>query len=126
METANDCFPRFESIKDSLGTVWTPKSPIDHSTGLVLRPGDSLEFVLTASDPLGESLQYRVIKGDRNWSDGGWSDSCEFSIGFADYDVRKHFIIHFQIRSLREYHAHGHYDDSVMFFYDVLPRPKIE
>lgn len=52
METAADCFPRIETVRDSVGNLYM------HSgrTGLSkvsLRPGDVVDFVVTASDPFG-------------------------------------------------------------------------
>lgn len=51
-ETPNDYFPRIESARDSVGNIWVPESgaPSVH-TKTVLRPGDIVEFVVTASDP---------------------------------------------------------------------------
>lgn len=65
METPDDCFPRIESARDNLGNLWIPGSDAARllktvDTKMSLRPGDILEFVVTATDPEDLPLQYAV------------------------------------------------------------------
>ena len=57
-ETGESYFPRIESVRDSIGTIWTYGMPSPHSTGKNIYPGDIIDFVITASDPLNEPLFY--------------------------------------------------------------------
>lgn len=64
-ETAEDYFPRIESVRDGLGNIWTPDVNMVsrfHSTDMNLRPGDTVEFVITARDPLDGRLEYGIRK----------------------------------------------------------------
>jgi len=70
---------------------------------MCLHIGDVVEFVVTASDPLGANLQYFLGEG------------------FGIKDNWKDFTVGLFVRSPREYHAKGHYDDVVYFEYEVLP-----
>jgi hypothetical protein len=43
-ESADDVFPRFESVRDSLGSIWTPGGAMNLrmvNTGAILRPGET-------------------------------------------------------------------------------------
>src|SRR2546422_2609549 len=52
-ETAADYFPRIESVRDSLGNMWTAAEPGGHTvyTKSVLRPGDPGDFLTTPPVP---------------------------------------------------------------------------
>jgi hypothetical protein len=52
-EATEDFYPRIEAIKDSFGNVWTFGDPKGYKAPTILHPGDLLEFVVTATDPLG-------------------------------------------------------------------------
>ena len=61
LETKEDCFPRIESARDSLGNIWVPDPGLSFkhvSNKNVLRPGDVLDFVITARDPEDLPLKY--------------------------------------------------------------------
>ena len=53
-------FPRIESARDNHGNVYFGDSK-SVSTGIVLHPGDELQFVITASDPYGEMVEYGIM-----------------------------------------------------------------
>jgi hypothetical protein len=54
LETLDAYFPRIESVRDNLGNVWTPANQMQTLFAKqLLRPGDMLEFVVTATDPQG-------------------------------------------------------------------------
>jgi hypothetical protein len=121
-ETSEDYYPRIESVRDSLGNVYTYGE--DHVfTGMRLRVDDVIDFVITATDPLGEPLQYAIMSMDMRWQ-----DSNIISLRLTEKDVQKHFQVMLMVRSKRQFHANpdhilndGGYDDSVMFNYEVLP-----
>jgi len=113
-DTGEDYFPRIESARDNLGNLCTPENRfID--TNLILRPGDKLTFVVTASDPLGESLEYECIK-EVNWQE---SNIIEILIEDRHIAKRQEFVV--CIRSKRKFHANELWDDSASFTYTILP-----
>jgi len=122
LETSEDFFPRIESARDNLGNVWTPSlMGFTVYTKLVLRPSDTLEFIITASDPLGDNLQYGIsenigpnlIKWEKN-------NTLTYSI--QEKNIGRIFSLYLSIISPRKYHAVGNYcDDFVQFTYTVLP-----
>ena len=122
-ETSEDYYPRIESIHDNLGNQWVPGSPSSVNTGMALRPGDTLEFVVTARDPNGDDLEYRLdLTPIIIVSDGDiWQDSNEFFLRLTEEHVAKIFRVHLYVRSRSGFHAHHNYDDLVTFFYEVLP-----
>ena len=116
-ETSEDYYPRIESARDSLGNIYTYGNPVNFFTKTRLRAGDTIDFVITASDPLGEPLQYAIFKG----SSTVWQDGNNISLRINDEDVQNQFNVFLAIRSKRQYHAHKLYDEIVIFIYDVLP-----
>lgn len=122
LETSEDYFPRIESARDSLGSIWTPS----HATALhlvqsghILRPGDVVDYVITASDPMGEALEYAVGLAN-DWTNH-WQKQNSFSVTILEKHIRKRMFVRFEIRSQRAHHASGGSDDSVEFVYTVLP-----
>ncbi len=120
-ETVDDCFPRIESARDSLGNVWVYKGEDfkkNVSIKMVLRPGDTIDFSVTASDPEDLQLEYgievdiQLIK---------WQPSCEFQVTITDKHISKLFAVGLCIRSPRLYHASTVFDDKVSFYYQVFP-----
>lgn len=123
-ETADDCFPRIESARDSLGNLWIPSKGVpDLLTGTTLRPGDKIDFVVTARDPEDLPLEYRLKKeGGGEDTQTEWQASGVFSFEVKEAHIGKLYI-YLQIRSPRSYHAlAASYDDYVIFYYSVLPR----
>ncbi len=118
-ETGADYFPRIESVRDNLGNIATPeKSHIN--TKLVLRSGDKLTFVITASDPLGETLEYGY-KID-SISKPVWESNNIIEIELTDKDIGISTWILIAIRSKREYLASGWFDDCFSLKYTILPK----
>jgi hypothetical protein len=119
-ETGDDVFPQIESVRDNLGNMWIPGKDRTIATSNILRPGDILEFVVTASDPEGLELKYQIM------SETAWQKENNFRILIVNKHIgkMKQFII--RIRSLRDYHAYdsidGGCDDVVIFDYQVLPK----
>lgn len=119
-ETSEDYYPRIESARDSFGNIYTIESASNLvSTETKLRPGDTIEFVVTASDPLGENIEYQIKKYGSIFNK--WQKSNLLSIRITEKDVQKSFMVDISIRSRRKFHARGDDDDWVKFFYEVLP-----
>lgn len=118
-ETSEDYYPRIESARDSLGNIYTFGNTAFINTKMCLHIGDVVEFVVTASDPLGANLQYCLRAGIQ--SEDNWQDSNVMALTIQKKNVRKDFTVSLLVRSPREYHAKGSWDDSVHFGYEVLP-----
>jgi len=124
METPDDCFPRIESARDSLGNIWVP----DGNTGDLkavgtkksLRPGDVLEFVVTAIDPEDLPLQYALTAMPGN-TKPAWQSNPNLRLVLEEAHISKTFCVEVSIISPRPYHARTINDDSVNFLYSVLP-----
>ncbi|MES2680235.1 MAG: hypothetical protein V4635_10135 [Bacteroidota bacterium] len=115
--TRTEYFPKFESIKDNYGNIWTPEKEPQINTNVILRPNDNIEFILTASDPEGLPIEYK-IHGFTEWSQ---NSSIEYVVQKKDIAKLATFMV--VLRSPREYHAHQNlFDDVVMFFYSILPK----
>ena len=125
-ETDEDCYSRLEHVTDSLGSTWR-YGVNNHwniiSTGRHLRVGDRLEFVISASDPLGSEVEYALHTIHRSY-DTGWKKENALSIQFSEADIRKLCDVQICIRSPRKYHALGEYDDLATFRYSILPPKK--
>ena len=124
METSQDYYPRIETVRDSLGNSTTPPRGIAQ-TGLVLRPGDVIDYVVTATDPLGEPLLYRAVKTDGRSRNVPWSESNSMRVEVLASDVGDSFGVHLHVISRREFHASQGFDDAHVFTYKVLP-PKVQ
>jgi hypothetical protein len=118
-EMVEDYFPKIESARDSLGNIWTPGMHNVVETGMCLREGDTIDFVVTASDPYGEVLRYSLISPNR---DILYGDSNVMSWNIMNDQVGKHKNVILNIISNRDYHALSQCDDWVAFIYDVLPK----
>lgn len=124
-ETAQDCFPRIESARDSLGNIWVPGMPRDIIHKGTLRPGDRIELVVTASDPEGGQLDYALVSFATMFK---WQESPEFEIVLSEEHIGVKQSMSLLIQSRRSYHAHSYpvCDDYIMFSYQVLPATKVE
>lgn len=116
-ETADSYFPRIESVRDGLGTIWTVGKAAMLWTGRNVNVGDTIDFVITATDPLGAPLQYSV-SADGDFS---WQEENAGSLTFNKTHIGKDRRVFIAIRSPREYHAELNNDDMVVFCYAVLP-----
>lgn len=124
-ETTEDYFPRIESARDSLGSIWTPNAGHVAKTVFtrqVLRPGDRVDFTITATDPFGEDLEY-AAETDQG-ANITWGPTNTFTITVGKEHIGKYFSVLLYIRSKREFHATKYHDDKVEFDYSVLP-PRI-
>ena len=115
METGREGFPRIEYVKDNFGNLWTPGKPIKIKTGQTLRVNDTLEFIVEATDPLEEPLEYR-IHGYK------WQSGNILLLDLTPQHVMRELLVHITIRSNRKQHAYPlGYDDRVSFQYQILP-----
>jgi hypothetical protein len=119
METPNDYFPRIESIRDSVGSSWP--LPLAPNEPKILRVGDELQIVITATDPLGEPLEYSYYW--HPFREGEWVTSNSLVIKIEEDNVGKLRELHLRIRSGRKYHAYGRFDDFKCFQFIILPPP---
>ena len=121
LETTEDYFPRIESARDSLGNIWTPDRPLTIvSTEQILRSGDVIDYVVTASDPMGQPILYRLNFG--LFREGKWQRENTVTVVISDRDIRETFSVALQIKSERPHHAQRDHDAEVRFFYTVLPK----
>lgn len=117
-ENADSYFPKIECVRDSFGNTWLPGDLSAKLTSTVLRPGDTLEFVITATDPEERSLLYTVLTpGD----DLNWQRDNIISIRVNNQHIGKNVYMTVMIKSDRDYHATMHCDASCHFVYDILP-----
>lgn len=116
-ETGKDCFARFEFAQDNLGSSWKIG---DHEieTGLILKPGDVLEFVVTASDPEGKKLYYQILFRT------GWQENNKFNLKITEEDIAERMTFMILVKSERNYYANPiyKYDHAISFVYSVLPK----
>jgi len=117
-ETSEDYYPRIESARDSLGNLYTYGEPKIILTGMRLRVGDVIDFTITATDPLGETLQYRIKYGQITTE---WQAGNAFSFRVTEGEIGIDLLVSLDVKSERKFHAHGDWDDFVEFSYDVLP-----
>jgi Swt1-like HEPN len=119
LETSDDCFPRIESAFDNYGRVF-PEGTNSYQRP-TLRVGDLIQISVNASDPEGRLLMYKFA-----WMpdsiDPLWQTSNTVSMELRTQHIAKGFIVQACVRSDREYHAGGDYDDAITFYYDVLPK----
>lgn len=115
-ETSEDYYPRIESARDNLGNIYSYGGMTVIDTGMRLRVGDTIDFVITATDPLGESLEYAIYEGEPKWQ----NDNV-ITYTLSEKNVRKNFAALLVIKSKRQFHAQRDHDDIVAFHYEVLP-----
>jgi hypothetical protein len=124
LETRDSYYPRIEFAADNLGNSWKLGDGENRwvSTNTILRPGDMLELVVTATDPLGDDIEYlgTFQRGSPGHS-SAWSRESTFKFRVTEQHIGKLVFAQVEIRSRRKHHAHESYDDNVMFSYEVLP-----
>jgi hypothetical protein len=118
-DTMDDCFPRIEAVRDSLGNIWSPGGGNAVNTELTLRPGDVVDFVVTATDPQAQPLSYGLqLDGHGATS---WNDTGRFEITIRPEHISRKLVVALYVKSPREYHAEKDHDGFVVFSYPVLP-----
>lgn len=115
LEVGKEGFPRIESIKDSFGNLWTVGKPMRIKTNSTLRVGDVVEYIITATDPEQQPLQYRIL-GFK------WESSNILRLEITGKHIARDGKVNITIRSNRKFHAYPlGYDDRVVFEYQILP-----
>lgn len=119
-ETKDDYYPRVEFARDSLGNCYVPEhSGFVFDTGTKLRPGDKVDFVVTARDPLGEELLFALRTNAAQSI--SWQKDNSFVVFVQNSDVGARFIVQMMVKSQREFRQHQEYDDDARLEYEVLP-----
>ena len=121
-ETAGDYFPRIDEVLDNMGNHWTCGMGKMVFTKSLLKPGDDLEIVVKVFDPESWTLKYG-IKPDSSL-EISWSDSNCLFYRVQEGDVKQPFFVTLLVRSRRNYHAMGSFDDFVNLGYAVVPQKK--
>lgn len=116
-------YPVITFVTDERNLALVPKPELrGHitDTGTMLRPGDGITIDVAAEDPTGGKLQYR-FRTLHDSVDSGWQDANNWSYQFQTMDIREMCDVAVRIRSERNYHALGEYDDHVTLRYVVRP-----
>jgi len=124
MATGESYYPRIEFTQDSLGNSYSFSIHKVFKNKNKLRPGNLIEFTVSAFDPLGGKILYTVCPA-KSPLIYKWSEDNNFSIEIKNSHVGINLWIDVMIKSEREYHAMnnsvGPIDDIVRFGYEVLP-----
>ncbi|SMO95841.1 Swt1 family HEPN domain-containing protein [Fodinibius sediminis] len=120
-KTSDDFYPRIEKVSDNLGNIWTPDANTTRiNTECKLQVGDKLTFLVAATDPLGDEIEYRLREFAGNTFQE-WTNENEFELIIEKSHVGRNLSLQIQIRSPRDFKAHYNHDDSIQFVYEVLP-----
>lgn len=119
METSEDFYPRFEIVRDSLGNSIGAGNDFCKPENK-LRIGDEITFIITATDPLGEEVEFRLwIQRPETMGEWQKSNVINWVIGPESYGPA--FGVMIQLRSTRDVRARVDYDQHVVFHYEILP-----
>lgn len=122
METRDDVYPRIEAVRDSIGTQLLPPR-LSGVAQAIVHPGDTVDFVITATDPFGDPLQFALTPPGHHHEPMPWQDSHTPSFRFDESHVEEHFGINLWIKSPRKFHAAVWYDAYATIAYIVRPKP---
>lgn len=114
-EVGKEGFPIIDSVQDNFANLWTMGSPKKLRTQLSLSIGDQLEFIVLASHPQDEDLEFKLFRGK-------WQTGNVIQYEIKPSDLGKDMSFHIGIRGKQKHHAYplGH-DDKVTFEYTILP-----
>ncbi len=121
-EVVEDYFPKIDEVLDSMGNHWSSGMGKMIFTKTLLKPGDDLEIAVKVFDPESWTLQYG-IKPDSEL-EISWGSSSHLFYRVREGDVKRPFFVTLLIRSSRNYHAMGGFDDFVNLGYTVVPQKK--
>ena len=116
-------YPRIEFAADNLGNSWKIGENKTVYTDMTLKPGDFLEYIVTASDPFGEPILFKYTAGESViYMSEKWTSHNSFTFVVTEKHVGKSFYVPIYLKSSRKYHAYrDSYDDEISFCYEVLP-----
>jgi len=115
-EKIGDAYPRLESVRDDKGNLWTAGMPRRMKSVVGLEVGSDIEFILTAVDPMGEDLSYRLHNEK-------WQSSNVIVRKIEPGMIGRSVLFHLTTKSHRRYHANRlGYDDKVTFEYEIVPK----
>jgi hypothetical protein len=121
-ETSDSYYPRIEFAADNLGNSWQLGSPRWIRTNIKIHSGDVLEYIVTATDPLGEPIDYQYTLGQGMPGRAEkWTRDNQQTFEVTNEHVGKLLFAVISIRSSRTFHAHTTHDDEIYFEYEVLP-----
>src|SRR4051812_12045236 len=87
-------------------------------TGMLLRPGEVIDFTVSAIDPKGQPLDYSFnVNRDVGYK---WQSSNTFQLVVGEFRCTR-LSVDVYIKSNRKDHAHESHDDSAEINYTVLP-----
>ena len=109
----DDYFPVIETIRDNYGQTYDSEGI---SGKITLDHGDSLTIVVNASDPEEEDILYR-FSGMDNISDK-WTQN---NVLETTADDAGNIYLRVSIKSKRDYHREGIFDDTALLSYFVTP-----
>jgi hypothetical protein len=114
----DDFFPVVEAVTDSLGNSISNSvyAQIIQSCK-VLKIGDTVEIIAYSTDPLGGAVEYSISR----ISERSWTKNNKVTITFERADIGRSCDIQIMVRSERDFHAYGEFDDYVAIRYIVLP-----
>lgn len=112
-DTGESYFPRIDSIHDNYGNSWIAGGTTVRNVR-TLREGDKLEFVVSATDPQGGILKFRLLNCE-------WQQDNHLQLILDNKHIGKSRNFYITIISDREYHAHEGFDDLAGFRYQILP-----
>ena len=115
-DSADEYFPRMESLRDSLGNAFgTSKRP-------VVRVGATIEFVAEAWDPFGAPLEYQwSVQPHHSDTVQDWSQNNRFTWHVQACQIANPAWVNVNMRGPREPHAEPGRDVGWSIAYTVLP-----
>jgi len=114
-EVGKEGFPIIDSVQDNFANLWTMGNPKKLRTQLSLSVGDTLEFIILATHPKDELLEYKLFR--EKWQTG---NVIQYVI--KPSDIGKEISFHIGIKGAQKHHAYPlGYDDKVTFEYTILP-----
>lgn len=119
-ENVENYFPRIELVRDNYGNFWKIGEEKHIFTKSVLKPGNVIEFTVTAIDPEDLPLSYYCSGLKENTPEN------KLVVTLTDNEIGVKSPISIGIRSSREYRKikGNQLDEWVTFYYDIIPNKK--
>ena len=125
MESGESYYSRIELAQDNLGNTLHAGENKIKFTENKLRPGDILQFKVSASDPLDEEIIYGLSVNSYPVHKE-WNSTGDFEFEIKEIHVAKQMFITLAVKSTRKFNATtetwlGKVDDIAKFGYEILP-----